>query len=401
MERASLAIEHGAGRMVTGAVTRDGDRLEASVSVIDTGENHILWGTRDSGGDVSSLAFTVSRDIATQLGASIPKLYDYVANLTGGEAMARAADTGSALAAIRTGDIPRALEATARLDTQFPDDLAAQALRTQALVLAWDADPSAANLAVLNDEVARLETLEPHNPYAAFYRAYLAYGRGDTKSALEQFAGILQRDDLAPAARAWVMRYRALALGASGDRSGSLRAMEDALKIDPANAWTLAALASSLNEVGRYDEALERAQQAAVLNPLAWRNHVTLGLALVQLRRFDQAASAFATGCAQGRAQFACALEAVALQHGGKSAEAVVSAERASRLTDSVWGTYNLACYYAIAGNKKLALRYLERSVELGLPNTEFETDSDLQALAGAPELAQLSQRVRARLGGR
>jgi tetratricopeptide (TPR) repeat protein len=264
------------------------------------------------------LAFGLSRDVAVQLGASIPKLYDYVANLAGGDAMARAPDTGAALAAIRGGDISRSLEATAHLESQFPNEMAARALRAQALLLAWDADPSAQNSAAFNEAVAKLEALEPHNPYAEFYRAYLAYGRADMKTALELFATLLQRDDLAPAARAWVMRYRAMVLGATGDRSGSLHAMEDALTIDPANAWTLAALASILSESGRYDEALERARQATVLNPLGWRNHLTLGLALAELKRFDEAASAFATACIQSKAQFACALEAVALQHATK-----------------------------------------------------------------------------------
>ena len=397
MDRAAVARAHGAAHIVTGAVTRDGDRLEASINLIATAENHIVWGTRDTGGDLSSLAFELSREIAVQLGASIPKLYDYVANLTGSDAMAREADTGLALASIRGGDIPRALAATERLVTQFPNELAAQALRTQALLLAWDADPNPANATAFNDAVGKLELLEPRNPYAQFYRAYLAYGRGDFKAALDQFASLLEREDFSPAARAWVMRYRALVLGATGDRAGSLRAIEDALAIDPANAWTLAALASSLNELGRYDEALERARQAALLNPLAWRNHVTLGLALVQLQRFSEAASAFATGCSQSNAQFACALEAVALHHAGKVSEASVVAERATRLTDSTWGTYNLACYYAIAGNKKEALTYLSRSVELGLSNTSFETDTDLKTIANTPELAQLAARVRQR----
>ena len=401
MDRSQVAREHGAGRMLTGAVTRSGEQLQANLNLIDAVENRIVWGTQASSAsnDLSSLALELSRGVATQLGADLPRLYDYIGNLTGGPAMARSPDTSIALGAIRTGDAVRALESTARLVHTFPQELAAHALRTQALLLAWDADPSTENAARLREAMTALEVIDAKNPYSLFYRAYLAYGRGDMKTALELFAAIVERDDLSPAARAWVMRYRALALGVTGDKARSLAVLEEALSIDPANAWTVASLSESLGELDRPHDALERAQQAVALNPLSWRNYVTLGLSFMRLSRFAEAGKAFATGCKSSNAQFACALEAVALEHASKKDEARAAAERASKATDSTWGTYNLACYYAIAGDNKRALFYLSRAVELGFPNTSFETDPDFAALRGTPELQKLSVVVRQRTG--
>lgn len=401
MERAQVAREHGAGRMLTGAVTRSGEQLQANLNLIDAVENRIVWGTQASStsNDLSSLALELSRGVAAQMGADLPRLYDYIGNLTGGPAMARAPETSVALGAIRSGDATRALDSTARLVNAFPQELAAHALRTQALLLAWDADPSTENGARLREAMSALEGIDPKNPYSAFYRAYLAYGRGDMKTALELFASIVERDDLSPAARAWVMRYRALALGVTGDKARSLAVLEEALSIDPANAWTVASLSESLGELDRPHDALERAQQAVALNPLSWRNYVTLGLSFMRLSRYAEAAQAFGTGCKSSSAQFACALEAVAFEHAGKRDEARAAAERAGRFTDSTWGTYNLACYYAIAGDNKKALVYLTRAVDLGFPNTSFETDPDFSALRGTPELRQLSLLVRQRTG--
>ncbi len=401
MDRAEVAREHGAGRMLTGAVTRSGEQLVASLNLIDSVENRLVWGTQASSNtnDLSSLALELSRGVATHMGADLPRLYDYVGNLTGGPAMARSPDTSVALGAIRAGDSARALEATARLVHAFPQELAAHALRTQALLLAWDADPSTENAARLRLAMSALEGIDSKNPYSAFYRAYLAYGRGDMKTALELFAGIVERDDLSPAARAWVMRYRALALGVTGDKARSLAVLEEALSIDPANAWTVASLSESLGELDRPHDALERAQQAVALNPLSWRNYVTLGLSFMRLSRFAEAGEAFATGCKSSNAQFACALEAVALEHAGKKEEARTAADRAAKATDSTWGAYNLACYYAIAGDNKRAVVYLSRAVELGFPNTSFETDPDFAALRGTPELQKLSLQVRQRTG--
>lgn len=401
MDRAEVARGHGAGRMLTGAVTRSGEQLLASLNLIDAVENRIVWGTQASSNtnDLSSLALELSRGVATHMGADLPRLYDYVGNLTGGAAMARSPDTSVALGAIRSGDSARALEATARLVQAFPQELAAHALRTQALLLAWDADPSTENAGRLRLAMSALEGIDPKNPYSAFYRAYLAYGRGDMKAALELFAGIVERDDLSPAARAWVMRYRALALGVTGDKARSLAVLEEALSIDPANAWTVASLSESLGELDRPHDALERAQQAVALNPLSWRNYVTLGLSFMRLSRFAEAGEAFATGCKTSNAQFACALEAVALEHAGKKDEARAAADRATKATDSTWGAYNLACYYAIAADNKRALFYLSRAVELGFPNTSFETDPDFAALRGTPELQKLSLLVRQRTG--
>lgn len=80
------------------------------------------------------------------------------------------------------------------------------------------------------------------------------------------------------------------------------------------------------------------------------------------------------------KAQDAAAAEALSLQFQSGSAE----------LSD-----YNTACYFALAGNKKLALTYLKKAVNDGWSNTKvLLADTDLKSLHNEPEWATLVKQV-------
>ena len=52
---------------------------------------------------------------------------------------------------------------------------------------------------------------------------------------------------------------------------------------------------------------------------------------------------------------------------------------------------YNAACFYAVLGEKRLALEWLKNSIASGNENYEWlKRDSDLDTIRGEPEYAEL-----------
>ena len=105
----------GAGRLLTGALTRQGRKMQASLTLIDVDRDRILWGaSKDTDDDqLPGLAASLAREVTQKLGSAPPKLYDYILNLTGSPEMAASPDASAALGALRRREIPDALEATA------------------------------------------------------------------------------------------------------------------------------------------------------------------------------------------------------------------------------------------------------------------------------------------------
>ncbi len=62
----------------------------------------------------------------------------------------------------------------------------------------------------------------------------------------------------------------------------------------------------------------------------------------------------------------------------------------ASEREDKDWSTYELARYYALAGNRAEAHDHLKRSFALGSRGGEVLDDPDLASLRGDPEFEAL-----------
>ncbi|MEO0814908.1 MAG: hypothetical protein AAFY60_18755, partial [Myxococcota bacterium] len=157
--------------------------------------------------------------------------------------------------------------------------------------------------------------------------------------------------------------------------------------------WTLAILSETLRNAGKLEDALTRGRQAVNLAPRFWRNHQSVGLALSELERFDESAEAFAQACELSGAQSPCALRAINLWHTGDQARSAQAAKAAETLPPRPWGLYNLACYYALAGNREHSMELLEGAAELGLVYDQVSSDSDLQSLKGDPRFEELAAR--------
>jgi serine/threonine-protein kinase len=400
LERAVSARAVGAGRMLTGSVTRHGERVVTTLSLIDSVENRIVWGTdmEAAHGDISALASAAARRVAMELGVTFPKLYDYVGNLSGSPAMAASELTGQALDAMRQGRIRPLLVATRKLVRAFPAEPDALTLRAHALMLSLDADPTPANRRALERSITQLDTADPQNPYGQLYRAYLLFRDVHYDQALVRYSTIVARDDLTPAMRAWVLRRRAfIKTVAQQGTDAALEDLEEALHLDPTSAFTFHILSTTLLSSNRYEEALARARQAVALMPSYWRHHETLGVILAKLERHEEALEAFSSACKLGEAQSACARYAIGLLRSGRTEEAHSAASRASTFGEDAQGAYNLACFWALANDEEKALRLLRRAIDRGFSENLPSDDPDLASLYEHPEFLAIVAKAKAK----
>jgi serine/threonine protein kinase/tetratricopeptide (TPR) repeat protein len=384
--RAAQARRLGAGYLVTGGITRQGERLSVRVSLIESERNRIAWGA--DGRPVQSLAAGASQlaqELAARLGvASNEKRYDYFMYLTGPPEMARSPELLASLGAIRRFETAVGLEATGRLLARFPREADAHVLRAGALLLDGSDFPSgSAERNRLDEALAALDRVDPRNPWDDIFRGLLLTRDSRDSDAIEVFGKVLARSDLTPAARANVLILRSGA--ETSDAAASLRDMEEARRLEPANDITLSLASGVLRQLGRYQDALELARQAVALNPQPNQTQHILGLALASLGRWEEAVPAFAQSCADKTVQEYCADYAIALFHAGQGQEAERVAREAAARRETEWGTYNLARFWALAGRRDDALRLVAKAVALGVPPAAVGPEPEWDRLRGDP----------------
>lgn len=387
-----LARELGATRVLTGTLSRNGETMQAAVSLLDVGRNRVLWSTqsRSPQGSYSSLTSSIARDVEAQLGGKSPRLYGYPDDLTGSPEMAISKVFSEYVSASRDSSAEATVKAAERLFLAFPNEVDAQVLRTRALVHAWDADPSPGNQMAALTSIASLDQVDPSNPYSEIYLAVFERITGKIPGAIARLEKVLTRSDLSPSARAWALRQQALGTRAI-DLSKALMELEEALVLDPTNSYTYASLSLVLGSSERHEEALVRAEQAVILNPMNWQHRAALGISLGNLGRFEEAARAESIACEQSNNQNSCALFAMALHKAGRRAEALVVANNAAGLTPSGIGAFSLACYWAVAGDRSNAIRCLRDAVNLGW-SAQIRNDPDFVSLRGDPEFEAIAE---------
>ncbi len=392
-----LSREAGAGRYLTGTVVREGDLIHASLSLVDAGKNRIVWGTQMTAREAAlvTVAPALARRVVSELiGGRSGPFYDSVLNTTGNSRMAALPETSRALGALRRNQADIALIATGKILAAFPDEPDAHLLDAAARIRKWRNDPSPANLSNLEERLETLERLDPRNPYPQIYRAWSS---GELRETIELLTSILSREDLTPAARVDVLRIRAWRKRNIGDLGAAIDDLEEALRLDPADAGTLSSIGVFLREADRFRESVTRARQAVALEPSNWIYQLYLGRALEGGARWEEASEAIATACDPHPAQRSCAYLAIVLFKAGRNAEARAAAENAAPLTDSPDGAYNLACFWSLAGEPERAIAFLERSQDLGLRMAWLARDPDLSSLHGRPKFEAIVEEMKRR----
>lgn len=382
-----MASAMGADRVLTGALTFQGSSVNARVNLLDPARAHLLWSTERSASDVllSDLSFQIASETAARLGASYPKLYEAPSRVSGGPRMAVSVELANVIAAFAK-DPDSALVTTRALVTAFPDEYDALVLHTLALVDRFYKTGSSADRRTLDEALAALDHIDSANPYTPIWRGWLAGLDGGFAESVAAATSVLARNDLSNSFRAWGLRRRSNARTELQQFDEAIKDSEQALVLDPSEPYSLLALSFALRRAGRYDDAVTRAQQAVALLPNEWSAYDKLGLALNRLGRDREAAIAFERACELGHSQSSCALYAGCLQRLHRVADGMEAASAAAKLPESLYGAYNLACYWALAGDTPQALYWLGRAADLGYSNARVRADSDLQSLHGNPK---------------
>jgi len=387
-------------RILRGTLTRDGLEVRATLELLDPAAGITLWQTEAeaTGGDLSDLASRLSRAAASAMGVSFPKLYPVITDLVGGSDMVASPLTEQALAALRQYNFGGFLADTNELVKQFETDPVAHVYNAWALVHVWSGAPERETLTRLKDRLVELDRVDPASPYDELLHAFIYRSSGNPDWALELYTRVLARDDLATSARAWALRQRAYAYVQVGNSAAALSDADASVNLDPAGAANLVALSRALQEVDRLQEAFLRSRQALALEPSAWRHHQRSGVVLTRDGRFQEAAEYLARACELSNSQEACGNLAVALLRGGRVDEARRVAERTRKLAGSPWGMYNLACYWALAGEREPAVDSLRRALALGFADMMVSNDTDLDSLRDDPEFQKVITAIEDRL---
>jgi tetratricopeptide (TPR) repeat protein/TolB-like protein len=382
--QARAALRAGAGRLVVGALTREGDSLRASVNLIDTRANQVLWGEERtaSGGDLSLLASTLAFQIGDQLGVSPAKRYDYFMYVTGPPQMASSPEMTEAMGAVRRYELPQSLDATRRLTERFPRESDARVLRVAAMLIDIVArGPDAPRITAIRDELDALHRLDPGNPWYDAARALLMLPNPQSIQLLSQ---VVARSDLTPAARGAVLAMRADKFAGVGDTSAAIADGRQAVQLDPASDLSLSTLARVLARAGRYPEAAQRVRQAVALNPTVVNYWLQLGNCMLKLGQWEEYVADLGRAAALSPdADAVLSAQSDGLSCLGRYRDAASCARRALQLQPQRW-YYGLQLALSLMrlGEWKEAVPLLDRACTLGYP-----VDCPIHAAANAAAL--------------
>ena len=208
--RIRTARERGAGRLLAGALSHEGDVFRVNLNLVDTVTDRILWATTKEVQEerLAMLVTALARDVLAELGVARPRQYESIEQLSGPPAMTELPEFMEAIGAVVREDPRLRMEASERLVEKFPAHPTALVLRAHALSnVFWGREGSAEESAALEASLAKLDAVDPDNPYSQFLRAYQLTNLGSVQSSRElmqesarAFTAILSRTDLAPAA---------------------------------------------------------------------------------------------------------------------------------------------------------------------------------------------------------
>ena len=119
---------------------------------------------------------------------------------------------------------------------------------------------------------------------------------------------------------------------------------------------------------------------------------------LDRLGRFEEAVEVHGKSYAFYKTQESGGLYAIDLRRVGRIEEARDVARAVAGMSETMWGAYNLACFWAVDANPAESLRMLRRAFDLGYTSVNIFSDPDLAALHGNPDFEEICRGVRERI---
>lgn len=224
----------------------------------------------------------------------------------------------------------------------------------------------------------------------------------DVDEALEASRRALELEPKMP--EAYVAR--ASVLGMQGRTAEAARDFEEAIRLNPAYFDAHYQYARHCFQAGAFEQAVSLYEAAIRLRP---DDYQALGLfagVLVKLGRMERHREISQRSMAalerqlaidpqDGRALQLATVQAARLGNRARSRE--LAARALSVRPDAFATFYNVACAYAVLGDREEALEMLDRAVKQGRGNLEWiEQDPDFDTLRGDPRFESIVNRLRA-----
>jgi adenylate cyclase len=368
----------GVGAVLEGSVRKAGERVRITAQLVNTADGYHLWSESFDRKleDVFAIQTEIARELVAALRGSLTSGEKELLE-RGGTRNPEAYDVylrGQHL--LRDGTdltLPQAAElfrAAIQRDGEFAQAYAglANALAIKGL---WRLDMTPEEFEQAFAASRRALELEPRMPEAYVAQACLLSMQNRVEPANEAFEEALKLNPSSFHANYMYGRHSF----AAGDFEKARRLYEQAARLSPEQYLPYCMLEGALEKLGRLDESLEAGRRAM----LAIERHL-------QREPGD------------GRALHLGAVTAAKL---GDAARARALSERALAARPDEFATaYNLACAFAILGDRKRSLELLDQATQRGRGNLAWiEQDPDLDSLRGDAQFEAIVDRLRAGSG--
>ena len=290
----SLAAELGVQGIVTGRVSRRGERLVVGVELTDANRVSQLWGERydTSVDDILDVESDIARRITDALRIELSG--EQEARLDQRRSKVPAAhmaymEARHAWGTRSAGGFRRSLELYDRAIAADPQFAMAHASKAETYVLMMLYMGPADYAVPLREEVAAAIRIDPGLAEAYPVQGFVRVLESNWSGAEQAFLRAIELNPNYATAHHWYGIYL-LALGRNEER---IHVLAEARRLDPGSLVIATDYSIALTQVGRIDEAIAILEEIIETAPAFWRAFDALGVAHWNVGRYEEAARAF------------------------------------------------------------------------------------------------------------
>jgi eukaryotic-like serine/threonine-protein kinase len=404
------ARELGVDAVVDGNFQRSGSRLRVTVQLVRASDGRSLWGSKidTSLDDIFEMQDQVSRKIAEALEVEMTPEEEWRRSRSTrpvGEAYELYLKGRAALFRGTLADVNAAIEAFEQArdaDPRFA--LAWAGLSGAYLGLALNYEPEGEWQARAEEMCERALAIDRDLPEGHYLRGAMFWtprnGFDHASAMRELVAAITGRPNLSEA-----HDRLAVLLDHVSMIEQSLKECDTAIAINPEDGLALVQRGLSQYHLGHYERALEVSEQASAHNPAAWIFH-QIAHCLVRLGKLPEAAAAVDRTLRQfPNDVLFYPIRGIIAAAAGDAARARQEIQRTIQNRKAFihyhHAQHDIACIYAMIGERAEAVRWLSDAAHNGFPCYRFfEIDPLLESIRSEPEFRSLMAELRAECDG-